>query len=63
MEQKFTALIQTTEQKMQEDFQLRTNSMHEQIKEDYAIELREQRDIISETTVNSSNSLTSKLKN
>lgn len=36
---------------MQEDFQLRTNSMHEQIKEDYAIELQEQKEIISETTV------------
>ena len=51
MEQKFTALIQTTEQKMQEDFQLRTNSMHEQIKEDYATDLQEQKEIISGTTV------------
>ena len=51
MEQKFTALIQTTEQKMQEDFQLRTNSMREQIKEDYAIEMRNQKEIIAETIV------------
>ena len=35
---------------MQEDFQSRSNSMHEQIKEDYAMELQNQQHIMVEKT-------------
>ena len=35
---------------MQDDFQLRINSMHEQIKEDYAIEMKNQKQIMAEKT-------------
>ena len=49
-ERKFTELLRTSESKMTDDFKLRSDTSHEQIRKDYAMELQNQKDIMEEQT-------------